>query len=122
VATAWQPTWGIWLGEMTHDVFTPCPRYLREPISASGLPITTDSGRSGVDQVGGDEQTFGENQQVRHAGGSYAAGISPPLAESRLTALVIVGTKVNFGGGRFLRMEHSQQKIRFSKIYSISPA
>ena len=53
MATAWQPTWGIWLGEITHDVFTPCPRYLREPISASGLPITTDSGRSGVDQVGG---------------------------------------------------------------------
>ena len=42
MATAWQPTWGIWLGEITHDVFTPCPRYLREPISASGLPITTD--------------------------------------------------------------------------------
>ena len=33
--------------------------------------------------IGDDEQTFGENQQVRHAGGGYAAGISPPLAEPR---------------------------------------
>ena len=29
---------------------------------------------------GGDEQMFGANHQVPHAGGSYAAGLSPPLA------------------------------------------